>query len=186
MKHFFHGPFSWARAIGVPVAVIMLVFLDAGGLTLFVIGVLAGALALFRLAQGMWTVSTHPSRDQRAVGVRRAASGALTIAGLCAAFLVFDASFDRAEETGRDLALRLQAACNTGAGCPHGLDEAGWADHTAGWVYRFPLVYAVDEPSDGFSLWVRAGVDEGTMFFGGRDRALESCSRMQFEVGGCK
>lgn len=182
----FQGPFPWARALGVPVVVTMLVFLDAGGLMLFVVGVIFLAAGAYRLAQGIWTIGTHPSRARRAVGARKAVSGSLTIAGICAAFVVFNASFDRAEETGRLLAGRLQAACTAGARCPGSLEAAGWTASTAGWVYRFPLIYARDDSGDGFSLWVRAGIDEGTMFFGGRDRAVESCSRMQFEVDRCE
>ncbi len=185
-KRFFYGPFPWARAIGIPVAVIVLVFLDAGGLTLFVLGLIGGAAGAYRLVQGIWAVTTHPSREYRAVGVRRAISGALTIAGLFAAFSVFDESFDRAEETGLQLAGRVQAACKLGARCPEDLSKTGWDKATAGWVYQFPLEYFLHESDREFSLWVRAGIDEGTMFLGGADRELRRCSRLEFEIDACK
>lgn len=186
MRHpLFRGPFSWARALGVPVVIVVAVFLDSGGLTLFLAGVLAVVAGAFRLVQGTWTVSTHPIREHRAVGVRKMVSGALAICGVGAAFAVFDASFDRAEAAGRRVAESLQDACETGARCPESLEEAGWPHAKAGWVYRFPLIYSQTGSGKEYILWVRAGIDEGTIFLGGRNRQLESCSRIEFDVHGC-
>lgn len=185
MRALFAGRFSWARAIGVPMAVIVAVFLDAGGLTLQILGFFAGIAGLLRLVEGTWARLRNPVPEGRAAGTRKAVSGTLTLAGLAAAAVVFLVSFERAREAGRRAAERVQAACNTEAGCPQDLGALGWAERSAGWAYRFPLHYVVHKSGATYALWVRAGIDQGTVFAGGRDQPLVSCSRLAFEQKRC-